>query len=141
MYKILIAVDGSEHANQAIEVVARMPCEAGGMSVALVNVSNPIYLGELPASVFADVEEARRTLQARLLEDAARLARAKGLTVSGTYGTSGPVAMEIVTLAHETGVDQIAMGTRGMGAVGNLFLGSVALGVVHRSQVPVLLVK
>ena len=37
--------------------------------------------------------------------------------------------------------DQIAMGTRGMGAVGSLFLGSVALGVVHRSAVPVLLVK
>lgn len=141
MFKILIAVDGSEHANNAIEAVSRMPHEHGSLSVALVNVSNPVYCGELPPSVLEEVETARRALQERLLEDAAQLARARGLTVSGTHAASGPVAMEIVGLLRETGADQIAMGTRGMGAVGSLFLGSVALGVVHRSPVPVLLVK
>ncbi len=33
------------------------------------------------------------------------------------------------------------MGTRGMGAVGSLVMGSVAQKVVHRSPVPVTLVK
>lgn len=141
MYTVLIAVDGSEHAHHAIEAVAALPRGAEGMAVVLVNVSNPVYLGELPISVLDGVEEARRLLQTRLLEEAVQLAQARGLTVSGRHGTSGPVAMEIVALAHERGVDQIAMGTRGMGAVGSLFMGSVALGVVHRSQVPVLLVK
>jgi nucleotide-binding universal stress UspA family protein len=141
MFKILIAVDGSEHANHAIEAVAQLPREAGGLEVVLVNVSNPVYYGELPPSVMQDVDEARHTLQERVLEDAAQLARARGLTVVGVHGTSGPVAIEIVALASETGARQIAMGTRGMGAVGSLFLGSVALGVVHRSPVPVLLVK
>lgn len=74
MFKILIAVDGSEHAGHAIEAVARLPNGSGGM-------------------------------------------------------------------ARETGADHFALGTRGMGAVGSLFLGSVALGVVRRSHVPVLLVK
>jgi nucleotide-binding universal stress UspA family protein len=141
MFKILIAVDGSEHANNAIEAVARLPREPGGVTVALVNISNPVYYGELPARAIEGVEEARLAQQARVLEDASKLAQAKGLAVSGTHGTSGQVAMEIVALARETGADQIAMGTRGMGAVGSLFLGSVALGVVHRSPVPVLLVK
>ena len=141
MFKVLIAVDGSEHANHAIEAVARLPREAGGLEVVLVNVSNPVYYGELTPSVMQDVEVARRTLQERLLEEAAQWARARGLTVVGVHGTSGSVATEIVGLAREAGADQIAMGTRGMGAVGSLFLGSVALGVVHRSPVPVLLVK
>lgn len=141
MFKVLIAVDGSEHANHAIEAVARLPHEAGALEVVLVNVSNPVYYGELPPSVLQDVELARCTLQERLLEEAAQRARARGLTVVGVHGTSGPVAMEIVGLARQTGADQIALGTRGMGAVGSLFLGSVALGVVHRSPVPVLLVK
>jgi nucleotide-binding universal stress UspA family protein len=44
-------------------------------------------------------------------------------------------------VASEKKCDQIAMGTRGMGAVGTLFLGSVAQGVIHRSTIPVLLVK
>ncbi|AOF86006.1 universal stress family protein [Hydrogenophaga sp. RAC07] len=141
MFKVLVAIDGSEHANNAIEAVARLPREADGMTVVLVNVSNSVYYGELPASALEEVETARRTQQERLLDEAAQLARSRGLTVRGTHGTSGPVAMEIVGLARETGADQIAMGTRGMGAVGSLFLGSVALGVVHRSAVPVLLVK
>ncbi len=141
MFKVLIAIDGSEHANNAIEAVAQLPRGADGTAVALVNVSNPVYFGELPPSALEEVETARRTLQERLLDDAAQLARTRGLTVSSTHGTSGPVAMEIVGLVRETGADQIAMGTRGMGALGSLFLGSVALGVVHRSPVPVLLVK
>ena len=53
----------------------------------------------------------------------------------------GVIAIEIIRVAKERGVDQIAMGTRGMGAMGNLFLGSVAQGVIQQSPVPVLLVK
>jgi nucleotide-binding universal stress UspA family protein len=35
----------------------------------------------------------------------------------------------------------IAMGTRGMGTIGNLLMGSVATKVVHLASVPVTLVK
>ncbi|MCJ9712965.1 universal stress protein, partial [Bordetella hinzii] len=37
--------------------------------------------------------------------------------------------------------DRIVMGTRGLGAVGGLVLGSVAQKVIHLSPVPVTLVK
>ncbi|RID98580.1 universal stress protein [Simplicispira hankyongi] len=141
MFKVLIAVDGSEHANHAIEAVAWLPRGPGGLEVALVNVSNPVYYGELPALAQEEVERARRERQERILEEAAQRARGLGLIVGGKHGTSGSVAEEIVGLARETSADQIAMGTRGLGAAGSLFLGSVALGVVHRSHVPVLLVK
>lgn len=141
MFKILMAVDGSEHANNAIEAVARLPREPGGLTVELVNISNPVYYGELPVRAIEGVEEARMAQQERVLEDASKLAQAKGLTVSATHGKGGQVATEIVAQAKASGADQIAMGTRGMGAVGSLLLGSVALGVVHRSPVPVLLVK
>lgn len=141
MYKVLIAIDGSEHANRAIEAVARLPREPGDLEVVLVNVSNPVYYGDIPAPALQQVDEARRLQQERVLEDAAQLVRANGLKVGARHGTSGPVAAEIVGLARETGAHMIAMGTRGMGAVGSLFLGSVALNVVHQSPVPVLLVK
>lgn len=141
MFKVLIAIDGSEHAKHAIEAVARLPRGPGGLEVALVNVGNPVYYGELPALALEEVEGARHERQERILEEAAQLAQGLGLTVGGKHAASGSVAMEIVGLARETSADQIAMGTRGLGAAGSLFLGSVALGVVHRSPVPVLLVK
>jgi nucleotide-binding universal stress UspA family protein len=47
----------------------------------------------------------------------------------------------IATYAGEHGCDQIVMGTRGMGSVSNLVLGSVATKVIQLAPVPVLLVK
>ena len=47
----------------------------------------------------------------------------------------------ICRYAKEKGCDQIFMGTRGLGSVSSLVLGSVATKVIHLSPVPVLLVK
>ena len=44
-------------------------------------------------------------------------------------------------VAREIGAHQIVMGTRGLGSLGNLFLGSVASKVFRLAQVPVILVK
>lgn len=141
MYLILMAVDGSEHADRAIDAVARLPREPGALEVVLMNVSNPLYYGELPPVAMDEVEPVRRMTQERLLDTAAKLARSHGLTVKGCHGVSGHVPTEIGAMARETGADQIAMGSRGMGAMGSLFVGSVALAVVHLAHVPVLLVK
>ena len=43
----------------------------------------------------------------------------------------------IVSYARETDVDQIVMGTRGLAGVKRMLLGSVADGVIRRSNVPV----
>jgi nucleotide-binding universal stress UspA family protein len=41
----------------------------------------------------------------------------------------------------DSGADAIVMGTRGLGVVGGLVLGSIASKVVHLVKVPVTLVK
>jgi nucleotide-binding universal stress UspA family protein len=47
----------------------------------------------------------------------------------------------IAQYAKEKGCDQIVMGTRGLGTVQGLLLGSVATKVIHLANVPVMLVK
>jgi len=47
----------------------------------------------------------------------------------------------IVDYAKANKCDHIIMGTRGMGAFGNLVLGSTANQVVHLAEIPVTLVK
>jgi nucleotide-binding universal stress UspA family protein len=53
----------------------------------------------------------------------------------------GPIAETIERVSHEVGADQIIMGTRGLGRLRGLLLGSVATQVVHLARVPVTLVK
>ena len=53
----------------------------------------------------------------------------------------GSPANEIARHAHETQCDAIIMGTRGLGAVANLMIGSVATKVIHLVEVPVTLIK
>lgn len=53
----------------------------------------------------------------------------------------GDVAETIVRYARTHACDEIIMGTRGMGAIRNLVLGSVATKVIHLVDKPVTLVR
>jgi nucleotide-binding universal stress UspA family protein len=53
----------------------------------------------------------------------------------------GEVADIIVRYAQDQKCDQLVMGIRGMGALSNMIMGSVATKVLHLSDMPVLCVK
>jgi phosphoketolase len=49
--KMLIAVDGSEHARRAIEAVARLAKQMQSVEVVLLNVADAmVFYGELPST-------------------------------------------------------------------------------------------
>ncbi|MFN0298876.1 MAG: universal stress protein [Burkholderiales bacterium] len=54
---------------------------------------------------------------------------------------SGDPASEIATVAGNQHATEIVMGTRGLGGIATLMLGSVATRVVHLVAIPVTLVK
>lgn len=142
MLKILIAVDGSEHANRAIEAVGKMARSSLDLEAILVCVSpEPIFYGDYTVATIQKIEEDQKQQQNTVLTKAMELAKAQGLKLGEPARAYGVIANEIVRIANDRQVDQIAMGTRGMGAVGNMILGSVAQRVIHQSAVPVLLTK
>lgn len=142
MLKILIAVDGSEHANRAIDAIGAMVQSSLELEAILLCVSpEPIFYGDYSAATIQMIEEDQKQQQDAILAMASERAKAHGLKRIQPARAYGVVANEIVRVANERQVDQIAMGTRGMGAMGNMLLGSVAQRVVHQSSVPVLLVK
>lgn len=142
MLKILIAVDGSEHANRAIEAVGNMAKSSLDLEAILLCVSpEPLFYGDYTAATIQRIEEDQKRQQNTILTKAAEHARSVGLKLGEPARAYGVIANEIVRIAQEQHVDQIAMGTRGMGAVGNMVLGSVAQRVLHHSTVPVLLAK
>ena len=69
----------------------------------------------------------------------AALRQAKARFVTRTE--IGPTAETIARLVRVLHADQIVMGTRGLGAIGRLVLGAVALDVIRLAGVPVTLVK
>ncbi len=142
MLKILIAVDGSEHANRAIEAVGKMARSALDLEAILACVSpEPVFYGTYTAATIQKIEEDQKIQKNAILAKAAEYAKTQGLKLGEPARAYGVIANEIVRIAEDRQVDQIAMGTRGMGAIGNVLLGSVAQRVIHQSRVPVLLAK
>ena len=142
MLRILIAVDGSGHADRAIEAVGKMAQSSLELEAILVCVSpEPAFYGSYSVATIQTVEEDQKKQQNTILSKAVEHANAQGLTLGEPARAYGVIAIEIVRVANDRQVDQIAMGTRGMTAIGNMLLGSVAQRVLHESPVPVLLVR
>ena len=142
MLQILIAVDGSEPALRAIEAVGKMAHSSLDLRATLLCVSpEPVFCGNYTVATIRQIKEDQKIQQNAILSKAMEHAKVHGLPLAEPARAYGVIANEIVRVAHELPVDQIAMGTRGMGTVGNMLLGSVVQRVLHQSSLPVLLVK
>ena len=132
--RILIAHDGSEASQHALERVARFMKEA---DVALVTVARPIYRDPRYTGYAdpSDEEEQREVLHAA--RDA--LART-GIAATG-FAAVGDPADEILATAKAFEAELIVVGARSLGTVGRLVLGSVSTKVMHESDCDVLVVK
>lgn len=78
----------------------------------------------------------------KMMEDAKTLAAQNGIVFHEKL-MRGDIGYNIIKLAHDKKMkfDLIVMGSRGRGAIKELFLGSVSNYVIHTSRIPVLLVK
>ncbi|ARN19477.1 universal stress protein [Piscinibacter gummiphilus] len=140
--KVLITIDGSDRALRAIDAVAGLSQNLADTEVILLNVRERAHhYGDFPPFDAESVEARQQAAQDDMLQAAARHAATCGLTRVSHAAAHGVPASEIVRVARERAVDQIAMGTHGRTALGGLFLGSVAQRVLHLSETPLLLVK
>lgn len=78
----------------------------------------------------------------KLAAEGVRLAEAGGMTAKPlTKLASGPLWQQILAVADERDASAIVLGTRGLGGVKSLVLGSVSNAVVHHASRPVLIVR
>ncbi|MFM9939341.1 MAG: universal stress protein [Hyphomicrobiaceae bacterium] len=140
---IVVPVDGSEPSMHAVDHAVGLAQSRSDAEIVLVNVQNLalLDLGDAAAIMPPDWEtKAMEQAAKTALVPAQRRAAGKGIAVA-VRQENGPVAETIARLAEELGATQIVMGTRGLGGVRGLFMGSVATQLVHLSKVPVTLVK
>lgn len=129
--RMLVAVDGSEFASHAMAFVLRLRQEyRWPLAIHLLNVQH--FLAKEAAERHLKEFGLRDTQAARTLLDAAGIPYRLHIAM-------GYPAETIVRYARECGCEAIHMGTRGLGAIEGLLLGSVAYKVAHLSPVPVTL--
>jgi nucleotide-binding universal stress UspA family protein len=140
MKRILVPVDGSDISLRGLKLAAQRAREANA-EVHVLHVEPPMHYEELRTyALRPDLEELRGRACRRILDAAAALMAAEKLQ-HVEHLQNGEVAHTIARYAESHKVDEIIMGTRGLGALGSMMLGSTALRVVHLVHVPVTLVK
>jgi nucleotide-binding universal stress UspA family protein len=147
--RLVIAVDGSPHSRQAVDLVRRLAVPDGG-AVTLIAVREPhrpVSVGLLPSSVRATIGGELAALEAeraqhlqRELDRAARPLERAGWAVKTEVRAGVPLA-EILSAVHASRADVLVLGARGVGGLERLVLGSVAEGALSRSPVSVLVLR
>ena len=139
--KILLATDGSKDAMLAARVAADLSKRTGAeLHVAHAWRHRAQAFG-YPTVVWTDYSyiyerEARRVLDAQVDS-----IEAMGGLVAEQHLLHGPPIDVLLDLCEEMRLGLLIMGSRGLGPVGRIFVGSVSEGVVHHARCPVLVVR
>jgi nucleotide-binding universal stress UspA family protein len=141
---ILLATDGSDEAGLATQAAAELS-KATDSEVHITYVlpteaqllGPHAYTDEIRESL---VERAERDARSFLEEQAERV-RSEGGKVAETHLRAGHPDKEIVRLAGVLSVGTIMMGSRGIGAIERMLIGSVSESVVRHAHCPVYVVR
>ena len=106
----------------------------------MLYVVPPIESAELHISQRDDIAAIMREANQRVLADAVDQVKAAGIPQAG-HLLDGKIADTIAQFADRQNMDEIIMGTRGLGLLGAMVLGSVSSRVLHLAHVPVTFVK
>jgi nucleotide-binding universal stress UspA family protein len=144
--RVLLAIDGSEESHlatkSAVEVAGATGSELHVLSVLETAQLLPYmpYPGFEAWETSGTAEEAEQHAR-RLLSRVSERIGAEGSTVEESHLAVGKPDKEIVRLAGELDADIVVLGSRGLGAVGRVLLGSVSDSVVRHAWCSVLVVR
>jgi nucleotide-binding universal stress UspA family protein len=142
MLKLLLPVDGSDNALRAVKhALDSRNWYRESPEYHLLNVQSPIasgavkmFISQQQLDAYYQEEGAMQLQPARdLLEAAGVMYHAKIIV--------GEIESSVRRYAKDQAMSMIVMGTRGMSAVRNMVLGSIAAKIIHSSELPVLLIK
>lgn len=142
---IIVPTDGSANSKRALEHAVVIASSVGA-AITLVYVANivsvisnfdqiPNASGYVTEQVALDMEEAGKSV----LDEFAK-AIPQDVAVKSVFevGSPGPA---ILSVAKKYNADLIVMGSRGLGPLKGLFMGSVSSYIVSHSTCPALIVK
>lgn len=140
MRKVLLPVDGSDSAFQAALYLIDFVRQHGPVEVHVANVQ-PKPLEWQTHGMEKEAINDHLAVDAHLaLKPVLHMLNEEEITCQ-THIKLGDPAETLAALADELGCDHIIMGTRGLGAISGIVLGSVTRKVLHLSKVPVTCIR
>ena len=141
--KILVAIDGSQNSLKALAHAAAMAqsfnAELHMLYVSALSKQLPlpdqIKGAKVPQFSPSNPESYTKTVLTEALRSVP-----EGVTAV-THDEPGEPRIVIVEFAEHNGCDVIVVGSRGLGTVSGLLMGSVSGNVVHKAKCPVFVVK
>jgi len=141
MFRILVAVDGSESSDRAVaHLLKKLGWYREKAEVHLLNVQAALP-GAVARFVASDQIEGFHREQGEAALASARAILDGGSVDYVTHIGVGEPAEVIALYAKEKAVHQIVMGTRGLGGVAGMVMGSVTTKVLGLTDIPVLLIR
>lgn len=143
--RIILGVDGSEHADKAVAEVASRKWPSGSVALvvtvidhnlisAIANVGSPLR------KWIAENDSDDHQWVMKLSEDAATRLRQSGLTVTTVTKEGNPKKL-LVEQAETWKADCIFVGARGLGGIKHALIGSVSSAIASRAQCTVEVVR
>ena len=135
--KILVPLDGSKTSFKGLDTAIFLARQCGATITGINIVSiYPQHLGDLMVP-----------LKAKLVTDAEKFMQ-QAKVISAQNGIVfhhkiiyGDPQSDVIDFVKQNKFDLIVIGSRGLGGIKEAFLGSVSNAIVHKSHVPVLVVK
>lgn len=140
---ILVPLDGSPRAEKILAHVESL-AQKFGAKVVLLQVIEPNVAMVTPYDMvpYYDPVEAERITDEAQSYLGAKEAELKGAGIDTKSITeSGPVVSVILDVAERERADLIAMASHGRTGLGRVFYGSVAEGILHKADRPLLLIR
>jgi nucleotide-binding universal stress UspA family protein len=142
---VIVCFDGSEDAKYAVRYAGGL---LSGRKALVLTVWEPTALlstfglaGVGDGVNFVEIDHAAAESAERVAADGARIARDAGFDAEpAAIKATGPVWKMILDSAEGNDVAAIVIGSRGLGAMGRIFMGSVSNAVVHHADRPTLVI-
>ncbi len=138
--RILVPIDGSDESCRAMQVAAGMAAiyqaelellYVADLNKEMTGLDRVTMSGYIPS----EIENRGHHVLAELIREVPQTVKAYSVVLIGSP------ADQILEEQKEKNADLIVMGSRGLGAVRQVIMGSVSQTVLHRAPCPVMIVK
>jgi nucleotide-binding universal stress UspA family protein len=130
--RILLPTDGSKDAVRAAEAASDLAKRCGA-ELHVVHVWHDVR-----GFAHDFVKRELRRQGQEILDEQVKKIRASGVEVTKAYLRKGRTSNEVIALSKEIDADLLVVGSRGLGTVRRILMGSQSEEIVHHAQVPVL---